>query len=159
MVESKKECKEPGCTGEIVEGVCSTCGASAGGGTADSRSAPMSTQAVRALLDAEAAVVPGSPGAMEELLRAAAKLQAMVPDDYQSWRLQADLLVAALRRLETRQIQADPAVKLMGIAMREKDLRDAAETALRNCAHFAQNEEERIALIDQANRVRQMTWV
>jgi len=96
--------------------------------------------------------------ATNELLTKSAKLEALVPDDYEAWRMQADLFLAALARLETREIAPDESVKLMHVPLRESALRDAAEEALRNCAHFAQNFEERVALIDEANRMRRTTW-
>ena len=94
----------------------------------------------------------------EELLRTSSQLAAVVPDGYQSWRLQADLFLAAIRQLETRQIEPDGSEKIMGIPLIESDLRIAAESALRNCAHFSRSMEEHILLIDEANRIRQTTW-
>jgi hypothetical protein len=52
----------------------------------------------------------------------------------------------------------DPEVALLSVALREDDLRDAAESALRQCARYADSEEKLIATIDEANRVRRITW-
>jgi hypothetical protein len=93
------------------------------------------------------------------MFEAARALQTVVADDYQTWRAQADLLVACLKKLETRDIQPDESIKVIGVPLLEKPLRDAAEAALRNCAHFAESLGENIRLVDEANRVRRTTWV
>jgi hypothetical protein len=79
-------------------------------------------------------------------------------DDYQAWRQQADQLLNTIRQLETRQIAPDESVQIMGVPMRESALRAKAEEVLRNCAHFAVNFDERVSLIDEANRIRRTTW-
>lgn len=94
----------------------------------------------------------------DDLLRAADALKTIVPDNYEAWRAQADLWFTAVRRLQVREIAPDENITLMGIPLREEDLRNAAEKALRQCAHFAPTVERRIALIDEANSVRAITW-
>jgi hypothetical protein len=93
-----------------------------------------------------------------ELIEASRSIEAVVPDDFIAWRKQADLFIKAVKQLETRQIEADESIKLMGIPLRESALRDAAEEALRNCAHFAATSHERIAVIDEANNIRRTSW-
>ncbi len=95
----------------------------------------------------------------EELMRASRELARVVPYNLEAWRLHADLLISALNQLETRQIQPDESLRLLTVPLREADLRDAAEAALRECAHYASSSEQRIALIDEANRVRRRTWL
>ncbi len=92
------------------------------------------------------------------LSQAANELKSVFPYNYDSWRLQADLLMKALHQLETRQLQADATFTLMAIPLREGDLRDAAEVALRQCAHFADSHDKMISAIDEANHVRRKTW-
>jgi hypothetical protein len=94
----------------------------------------------------------------EELEKAAAKLKTVTPYNYDAWRLHADLLLNALHQLETRQLQPDASFMLFTIPLRENDLRDAAESALRQCARFADSSEKRTELVDEANRIRQVTW-
>jgi len=94
----------------------------------------------------------------DDLLRASEELKTIVPDNYDAWRAQADLWLAAVHQLETRQIQSDDSVILMGVPLVEDRLRDAAEEALRQCAHFAPTVEIRVSLIDEANKVRRATW-
>jgi hypothetical protein len=140
-------CRRAGCTGELENGTCSVCGDKA---AADPKKA-MNLQKVSARLKA----VDGK----DALLQASEALKTVVPDKYESWRAQADLWLAAIRQLETRQLSADDSVELMGVPLIEKNLRDAAEEALRQCAHFAPSLEQRIALIDEANSIRNMSWL
>jgi hypothetical protein len=98
------------------------------------------------------------PTSKEALLSDSQKLESLVPDDYHAWKMQADLLLKAIHQLETRVIEADESVTVMGVPLRESALREAAEEALRNCAHFAETFDERIKLVDEANRVRRTTW-
>ncbi len=149
------ECKEPGCEGNIEDGVCQSCGAA----QVDERAAEnvVSQQAIIGLVRTLLEPKEVSPG-KEDLLKASNKLKSVVPYNYDAWRLHADLLLNAIHQLETRQLQPDANFTLLAIPMREDDLRDAAETALRQCARFAGSAERRTALIDEANRTRRMTW-
>lgn len=148
------ECKEPDCKGNVVNGLCEVCGS----GSSLEKPIVQTATAKPAVAAAPDPFEAQQEAATDDLLRKSQKLEAMVPDDYQAWRMQADLFLAALRRLETREIEPDENVKLMHVPLRESALRDAAEEALRNCAHFAQTFEERVALVDDANRVRRTTW-
>lgn len=94
----------------------------------------------------------------DELLEASVKLKKVIPYNYEAWRLHAELLLNALGQLETRRLRPDETVKLFAASLREDELRDAAEAALRQCAHFADNTEKRILLIDKANYIRRTTW-
>lgn len=158
------QCTEPQCSGEVKEGRCQACGtavpavsvSTAGGERATARSAAR-LQEVTASIQAmsEASEVERSK---EDLVRAADMLKTIVLDNYEAWRAQADLWTAAIRQLETRELSADDSVTLMGVPLREADLRDAAEEALRQCAHFAPTIERRIELVDEANSVRRTSW-
>ncbi len=99
-----------------------------------------------------------SDSGKDELVKVSETLTTVVPDKFEAWRAQADLWLAAIHQLEKRQLAPDDNVELMGVPLRENELRDAAEEALRQCAHFATTAEERIALIDEANNVRRMSW-
>ncbi len=110
-------------------------------------------QSIRRLLEPKAELL-----SREDLHRAARELKEVIPYNYDAWRLHADILIHALEQLETRNLQPDENFTLLTIPLRENDLRDAAEVALRQCAHYADSEEKRINLIDEANRVRRLTW-
>lgn len=100
----------------------------------------------------------GAVPTREDLHATAEHLKSLVPYNYEAWRLHADLLLKALRLLETREMQPDSSFKILAVAFREDDLRDAAESALRQCAHYADNDELAASLVDEANRVRKITW-
>jgi len=93
-----------------------------------------------------------------QLVQASRELRRVTPYNFEAWRLHADVLLNALKQLETRQIQPDENFRILTIPLREAEIRDAAEAALRQCAHYAESEEKRIALIDEANSVRRKTW-
>jgi len=149
------DCREPGCKGIVWDGACQDCGAPAGDEpeSEDSGSPTAIIESVRSLLEPKE-VAPSK----EDLLRASRQLRKAVHYNYDAWRLHADLLLNALRLLETRQLQPDANFKILAIPLREDDLRDAAEAALRQCAHCADSTDKRIAVVDEANRVRRKTW-
>jgi hypothetical protein len=149
------DCKEAGCKGKIVNGSCAACGAPESGQTTGSES---SLAANASAPNAPGTAPRDEPICTDDLVRAAKRLDTVLADDYSAWREQADLLLGAIRQLETRHIEPDESIKIIGVPLRESALRAKAEEVLRNCAHFAQNFEERVSLIDEANRIRRTTW-
>jgi serine/threonine-protein kinase PknG len=109
--------------------------------------------AVQTLLHPE----PAEPN-MQDFLHAAEALQSIAADNYLALKLQADLLLSALRQLEAGTLPKDGSLTLMSVPLVENDLRDRLETTLRQCARFADTESEREKLVDDANRVRRFTW-
>jgi hypothetical protein len=149
------DCKEPGCNGSIEDGVCQSCGAAPQEEAAAENM--VSQQAIIGLV--RSLLEPKEVSPDKQILKEASnKLKSVVPYNYDAWRLHADLLLNAIHQLETRQLQPDGNFTLLAIPLREDDLRDAAESALRQCARFAGSAEKRIALIDEANRARRQTW-
>ena len=100
-----------------------------------------------------------SPSALESLVSRARDLNDQASDTYTSWRLRAETLVTAIAKLEKREIEPDSTITLFEVPLIERDLRDAAEKALRLCAFFATDADERIAMVDEANNVRNTSWV
>jgi hypothetical protein len=152
-------CKKEGCEGELTDGICPICGSAPVDspdeipeGQASSGMRQAVTKSMKMILDVE------TLSSKDDLLRASEKFESMVPDDFASWRLQANMFVSAITQLKTRQMEPDQTVTLMGVPLTEVNLRHACEKALRNCAHFAPSFEDRVALIDEANSVRQPTW-
>lgn len=139
------------CSGTInSDGVCDICG------ERNDRNAAAGAaifQSVRDLLKHSS-----SEPSKEELLWAASQLRNVAPYNFEAWRLHADVLLNALRQLETRTFMPDAAVTLLSAPLREEDLRDAAEAALRQCARYADSDEKMIAIVDEANRVRRLSW-
>ncbi len=151
------KCTVPKCYGNVEKGVCLNCGAST--------STPIpAVESAASILNAKILAVqellkPADVApSREDLASAAEQVKSIEPYNFEAWRLHADLLITALQQLETRQLQTDATFKIMTIPLRENDLRDAAETALRQCAQFADSAEKAIDLIDEANRIRRLTW-
>jgi len=149
------DCKEAGCKGKIVNGSCDACGAPESGPTTGNESS-LATAVSAPTTPARAP--SDEPICTDDLVQAAERLETVLADDYRAWRKQADLLLSAIRQLETRQMEPDESVKIIGVPLRESALRVKAEEVLRNCAHFAENFDERVSLIDEANRIRRTTW-
>lgn len=95
---------------------------------------------------------------IESLLKTAEKIESEVLDDFTDWKKKSDLFLLAIKQLETRQIENTESANLLGVPIIEPKLRDAAEAALRNCAHFAESFEERVKFVDEANKIRNVTW-
>lgn len=153
------QCDKEGCHGEIQDGVCQSCGGVVRDRRKTNNAQTVSRlQKVSARLKAFDVIAEQEGAGREELQRVSDTLASVVPNSFEAWKVQADLWLAAIRQLESRHISQDAEMQLMGVPLVENELRDAAESALRQCAHFAPSVEERIALIDEANRVRKMTW-
>jgi hypothetical protein len=149
------KCTKPECNGTIENGLCQICGSKPkDNDTAKHEATKEETiAAVRKVLQFKEI----SP-TKEDLLKAADTLKTVVPYNFDAWRVHADLLLNALNQLRNRTLKPDPSFSILAIPLRENDLRDAAENALRQCAHFANIEENKIALVDEANKVRRLTW-
>ncbi len=175
-------CSNDDCKGDIIDGKCSNCGlahierrkgktksktavpkdnakASRSGDAArlseaDANFRDEMLNKVRAILTPKE-MAPSK----EELLKAGQCLNAIQPYNFDAWRLHADLLLAALEQLQTREVQPDSSFTILTIPLREDDLRDAAEKILRHCARFADSDEKAVSLVDEANRVRRITWL
>ena len=91
-----------------------------------------------------------------ELAAAAAAIDALDGDGEQRAQLTAELLRAALA-LVVRD-GGDPAATVAGCALDEQQLRLGLERTYRALAAVAPSADERIRLVDEANRVRPRTW-
>ena len=74
-------------------------------------------------------------------------------------RVGADVLRSAAELLERKAAPADASARILGVPLLATSLRLAAEGELRACARFAPSEAEKVQLIDEANRVRPMTFL
>ncbi len=109
------------------------------------------------LLITPAAGQPYPP--LDDLLAAAEAVQSLegILDGLEANHLKADLFhMGALCSAGTSGLPADS--KILGVPLREKDLRLAAEDAFRVCARQASTDEQRYTLVDRANQVRPLTW-
>jgi serine/threonine-protein kinase PknG len=94
---------------------------------------------------------------VQELVGAGQTIQRLDLDDTRSAQLTVELLNAGLRLLRTG-VAPDSRTALMGRALRETELRFGLEEAFRELARLAVGE-EKIRLVDEANRVRPLTAV
>jgi serine/threonine-protein kinase PknG len=96
---------------------------------------------------------------VEDLLAAGTALEALPLDVARRARLSADLLEAALGLTLTGKAFDDGRIRLLGRRLTVRDLRVGLENCYRELARHAATRAERIALVDDANRVRPRTWV
>jgi serine/threonine-protein kinase PknG len=98
---------------------------------------------------------------LQDLVQASEAVQAVIEqiDGLEVHKLSAELLVESARYFEGGGAGANSGVQILGCALRPKSLRRKAEQELRRCAGMAGNAEERIRWVDEANRVRPVTWL
>jgi serine/threonine-protein kinase PknG len=110
----------------------------------------------RLLLQAD--LVHGDPS-LADLVGASDAVEAIAGqlEGMEGHRLRADLLAAAARHVERGGAPGD--ARILGKALASNTLRSAAEEELRACARLATKDDERVRLVDEANRVRPVTWV
>jgi serine/threonine-protein kinase PknG len=68
------------------------------------------------------------------------------------------MIEAGLGALGRNGATPDPAARLAGRPLVERELRAGLEQSYRDLARMASTAEERIRLVDEANRVRPRTW-
>jgi serine/threonine-protein kinase PknG len=100
----------------------------------------------------------GQP-AVADLLAAGAALESLPVEEVQRERLTAELLEAALRLTLPGANGGDGTSRLLGVRLEEHELRLGLERCYRELARHAPTRAERIALVDDANRIRPRTWV
>jgi serine/threonine-protein kinase PknG len=100
-----------------------------------------------------------SEPALQELLAAGAALEDLPVEGEQRERLTAELLESGLRMTLSGRASDDGRTRLLGLPLVERDLRLALERSYRELARHAASRAERIALVDDANRVRPRTWI
>ena len=95
---------------------------------------------------------------LDQVLTAGSILEGLPIKGEQRDRLSADLLDAALRLTLGGKAREDAHVSLLGHNLVERDLRLALERSYRALARSSGTREERIRLVDEANRTRPRTW-
>ena len=101
----------------------------------------------------------GGDPTLDEVLAAGSALEALPIEGEQRERLSADLLDIALRMTLAGKASNDGRRRLLGVPLVERELRLALEQSYRELARHAASRTKRIALVDDANRVRPRTWV
>ena len=97
-------------------------------------------------------------GDADRLSRAAAIVERLSLDAAVRAQLTNEVLAAALDQVEAG-LAAPPATRLFGHRLEEGDLRRGLERTYRELARLAPTVEERVRLVDRANRVRPVTLV
>ncbi|MEU4430563.1 tetratricopeptide repeat protein [Nocardia rhamnosiphila] len=92
------------------------------------------------------------------LREAAARVEALPPDERRAVQLRVMVLGCALAWLQAGNTPQRPRPPLMGVAFTEHALRDGTESGLRTLARFAPGRRHRYALVDLANYIRPNTW-
>jgi serine/threonine-protein kinase PknG len=94
---------------------------------------------------------------LADLMAAGSILETLEVDGEQRVRMTAELLTAALGMAQMSAFDPGPAT-LLGHKLQERDLRVGLELSYRALARAAASSDERIRLVDEANRVRPRTW-
>jgi serine/threonine-protein kinase PknG len=95
---------------------------------------------------------------LDGLQTAGAAIEGLSLDSEQRDSLTADLLLSALFLLESERVVEDPDRRLLGHPLTDRELRLGIEHTYRSLARVANLHNERIRLVDWANRVRPRTW-
>jgi serine/threonine-protein kinase PknG len=92
---------------------------------------------------------------LPELLEAAASASLVATDgeSYEAYRLQADVIMAAIAALRAGSLKPDKTITLLGVVLKPRALRKAASDALINCSRFVAERGKRFALVDEARRI------
>jgi serine/threonine-protein kinase PknG len=94
----------------------------------------------------------------KEIKSAAATIEALKLEGIERYHLTKHLLETALNLLTSHQLKSATDLIILGKPLQEVNLRTGLEKTLRDIAHLASGE-EKIHLVDQANRVRPRTLV
>lgn len=100
-----------------------------------------------------------SPPTKDEIIQAAEVLKTIPRDNFKALMFEANLFSATLKQLESGGLKPDNSVNILTVPLLENDLRDTLEMTLRQCARLAATEQQRIELVDAANRIRRLTIV
>ncbi len=94
----------------------------------------------------------------QELTAAATAIEALSIEGIDRYKLTKQVLETALNLLNSQQLQTANNLMILGQPLKEFNIRKGLEKALRNMAHLA-NGDEKICLVDEANKVRPRTWI
>lgn len=97
------------------------------------------------------------PPSEKELQEASAAIESLKIEGIARHRISAQLFMQAIKQVTSQVIKSNSPGQILGCSFQEKALREGAEKELRACARYAQSNEAKIALIDEANRIRPLT--
>lgn len=110
-------------------------------------------ETIRALIDIDY----GAPS-YDELQRAAEILEGLPLERGEQLQLRRGLLETAVRLVQSNKVRANAAFRLLGQPFDERPLREGLEESLRALARLATGD-EKLRLVEEANRVRPRTWI
>jgi serine/threonine-protein kinase PknG len=122
----------------------------------ESSSAHLDAQIAR--IDSLCAGNGAGAATLPELVDAGSRMDHLALEGRERARLHNELLRAALALAQSSAPGTGDSMRLLGCPVAEHDLRIALEGSYRALARFADGAQERIALVDAANRVRPRTW-
>ena len=93
------------------------------------------------------------PPSTQELQTASSTIEALTLEGMDRHKLTKQLLETALNLLTSKTVNAASDLKILGQPFQEVHLRKGLEKALRDMAHLV-TKQEKIRLVDEANRVR-----
>ena len=120
---------------------------------------PASSRAYTAAQIALARILMVPQSTEDELAKASEIIKALSLTGLTLHLLRANLLLEAADRLENRKTWANSSIQILDQPLQSKRLRLAAERELRACARFASTVEERMRLVDRANKERPFTVI
>jgi serine/threonine-protein kinase PknG len=94
-----------------------------------------------------------------QLDQAATELEKFPIDPREKLVLRTALLRHGFEALAGGKIISSGPTTIGGVTVSDKALRSAIEKSLRDTARLTENENERVALVDEANRIRPRTWL
>jgi serine/threonine-protein kinase PknG len=115
----------------------------------------------RILVDRQLPVAANMPThpepTLKELESATKTVEALTLEGIERFRLDRQVLETALSLLTSKAITAQNNLLILGQPLEEMKLREGLEQVLRSIAHLSSGD-EKIRLVDEANRVRAKTW-
>jgi serine/threonine-protein kinase PknG len=99
----------------------------------------------------------GNP-TIDHLRQAAKTIEQMTVEGLDRGRLRGQVLRTTLSLLQKKVISPDQKIIILGQGLEETKIRDGLEKVLRDMAHLSDGN-DRIRLVDEANRVRSQTWM
>ena len=114
---------------------------------------------VRARVEATRAYLASTGTGMEDLQAASVVAEGLGLDGRDRWLLESQIFEAAILELSAKKaVRVDGSAKILGLPLAERPLREGLERSLRSLGRLA-SDEERVRLVDEANRVRPRTLV
>ena len=126
--------------------------------TSSARYAQAQMALAKSLLSGGQLALSRTPPTLKDLAGASDAVEAIAGqlEGVEVHQLRAELLSSAATYVEGGGVPGD--TRILGRKMAAKTMRRAAEEEMRTCSRMAASPEERVKWVDEANRVRPVTW-